>query len=186
MIDASQLPHCEIRGVYFRQTDYDTPFWALPNSVAGRWNTVHEAPTQYWAQSPEVAWAERMRQEEIRDKATAATLRTTLWVATFQELRIVDLTAGVPEGAGVTRADLTSQDYGPCQNLATELRASGVRGVLAPSAAIRGGTALTLFGPRVDIPWNEKPMLRGEVAATRVALGSPPPGIVVRVLHREE
>lgn len=180
---AGGLSLITLSGTYFRQTDYDTPFWNRPNSHHGRWNQAGGVPTQYWAASPDVAWAERLRQDEITDDALAAELRTPIWAARFEEAGILDLREGSPDGIDLARPELIGP-HGPCQELVPSLIASGVRGIIAPSAAIDGGFALTLFGQRVDIGWDESPLLRGEVPATIAAIGAPAPGLAARVHRR--
>jgi hypothetical protein len=53
--------------------------------------------------------------------------------------------------------------------------------VLAPSAALPGATNLTLFGPRVASTWGVRTLLVSSLPATKIAVGSPPEGIVERV-----
>ncbi|MFT4036356.1 MAG: RES family NAD+ phosphorylase [Patulibacter sp.] len=179
-MNAASLPLTTLSGVYFRQTDYDTPFWTRANSCAGRWNTALSRPTQYWAASPEVAWAERLRAEEISDEPAASQLRTPIWAARFAEAGILDLRDGVPRALRLTATELTGA-HEPCRTVAEQLCGAGVRGIIAPSAAIDGHDALTLFGPRVDIDWREQPLLVGEVPTTIVAVGAPPPGLLARL-----
>lgn len=137
-------------------------------------------PTQYWAGSPEVAWAERLRQDEIDSDAVAAELRTPIWAARLDEAAVLDLRDGWPPGNWPPASALTGP-HDRCRELVPSLLAAGVRGIIAPSAAIRGGVAVTLFGQRVGIDWNEQPLLRGEIPASVVAVGAPPPGLAARV-----
>lgn len=49
----------------------------------------------------------------------------------------------------------------------------GGRGVLAPSAALPQGVALTLFGPRTEIAWGTEPSLSIQVPARHILRSAP-------------
>jgi hypothetical protein len=59
----------------------------------------------------------------------------------------------------------------------------GVRGLLSPSAALPGSINLTLFGPRVAIPWDAEVSLASTIRAGRLTTGHPPRGLVSRVRY---
>jgi RES domain-containing protein len=170
-------------GVAFRYSNYDTPFWARPNTDAGRWHAAGEPATQYWSVAPEGAWAELIRHEHLRDEREVAEVRMSIWVAEFRYQRIADYSdfARADTAAGVSAKAVVAEDYAACQAEGRRLRDAGFQGVIAPSAALPGVLNLTLFGPRLRSGWSTSPRLSVFVAATVVALGSPPPGMTRHV-----
>ena len=64
----------------YRNTDLDVPFfWESDAQPPGRWHAVGAGPAQYLATSPEAAWAEHLRHEEITDPADLAGVRRAMW-----------------------------------------------------------------------------------------------------------
>jgi hypothetical protein len=59
----------------------------------------------------------------------------------------------------------------------------GARGVLSPSAALPGSVNLTLFGPRVQVPWDSAAQLASSVPAQRLTTGHPPRGLAERTRY---
>jgi hypothetical protein len=122
---------------------------------------------QYLADTPDGAWAEFIRHEEIIDPADLAGIERSLWAVE------VDV-----EGEDVAEPDLPEEilggglaTYPTCQAEARRLRSEGVSSLDAPSAAlvdggargqvVRGGLVegadkqgrvLVLFGRRPDVP----------------------------------
>jgi RES domain-containing protein len=173
--------------IAFRQVDARYPFlWEDASQPAGRWHAAGEGPAHYFADTPDGAWAEFLRHEEITDPADLETIRRQLWS--------VDIGDVSPHAVGVARATATGgpETYAVCQRAARELRAGGVRCIVAPSAALvrdgargrivsdgvrhategRDGRVIVLFGP----PRN----LVGWIAADR---GGPAVDLLDRVHH---
>lgn len=127
----------------FRQTDARYPFlWEDAAQPAARWHGPGEGPAHYLADTPDGAWAELLRHEEIVDPADLMTLRRALWV--------VDVPDGPAPVVRIPRATATgspARTYAKCQSTARRLRASGVARLRVPSAALRRGSA---SGFRVD------------------------------------
>jgi RES domain-containing protein len=170
--------------VAFRYCSYDVPFWVRPNTREGRWNRIGDPPTQYWALSPEAAWAELIRHEDLRTEEALAELRMPMWVCRVPATGIVDLCdPAVRARYGLTLDDLTDEDWTACQCASATLRQE-VRGVIAPSAALPGARTLTLFGPRRLIALEDRPALASAVPGAVVAIGRPPPGLLVRIWGR--
>lgn len=174
--------------IAFRWTDYDVPFWARENSRDGRWNYADQGITQYWSLTPEAAWAELVRAEDLRTEEDLDEVRMPIWIARIPSLGLVDLRT--PDGRGkygISADALTDSDWTPCQEVAADLRKRGSRGVMTPSAALSGHASLTLFGPRRAINWASRPALASTVPAARVATGRPPPeaDLLTRVRRRE-
>jgi hypothetical protein len=178
MAPSEPTPTTAFGGVAFRYSNYDTPFWARANTDAGRWHAAAEPATQYWSVAPEGAWAELIRHEHLREEREVAEVRMSIWVAEFRYQRIADYsTFDRADTAGPSADAVVSEDYSACQAEGHRLREAGFQGVIAPSAALPGVLNLTLFGPRLRSSWSTAPRLSVFVAATVVALGSPPPGM---------
>lgn len=150
--------------IAFRHADPRFPFlWEVSSQPAGRWNTPGRL-THYFTDTPDGAWAEFLRHEEISDPADLLTVRRALWA-----IDIGDEPAARPELAGATLAG-GPESWPDCQQEADRQRNSGASGLTAPSAALRPGGAhgwrvdgglqsgrardgkvFALFGPRPDL-----------------------------------
>ncbi len=124
--------------VRFRHGDPRYPFfWESSRQPAGRWHGSEEGPVQYLADTPDGAWAEFLRHEEITDPADLAGVRRRLWAV---EIDLAQEQVGFSQlPAVVARGDQSS--YEACQAHAREMRASGVTCLQAPSAALTNGSA---------------------------------------------
>lgn len=166
----------------FRYSDYDTPFWARPNTAAGRWNHPGEDATQYLSLHPDGAWAALARAEDLQSDKELALVRMPIWVASISEHAIVDYSDFArAEEAGLAPEALVDDDYTRCQAEGQRLRRLGYRGVLAPSAALPGLLNLTLFGSRIVSGWARERKLASSIPATVVAVGAPAAGLAARV-----
>lgn len=170
--------------IAYRWSDYDTPLWARPNSDGQRWNRAREAPTQYLSLSPEGAWAELIRAEDLATAADVEPVRMPLWALQVRETHVADYcTFEKAEAAGFPPEALVDEDHERCRAEGARLREHGFRGVLAPSAALPDAVNLTLFGARLAIEWDcpEQRRLGAFVPARQLAVGRPPDGLVPRV-----
>jgi RES domain-containing protein len=168
--------------VAFRYADYDTPLWVRPNSEAGRWHRPRTSATQYMALSPDACWADRIRHENLRTEAEAELIRMPLWVLKIDEQRVADYeTFEKAAAAGFPPDALIDDDWERCQAEAARLIDLGFRGVLTPSSALPGESALTLFGGRRGVGWDEEPYVASAIPAKVVTRGGPPRGLVARV-----
>jgi RES domain-containing protein len=171
------------RLVAFRWSTYDVPFWARPNSRAGRWNTAGGPSTQYWSLTPEAAWAELIRHEGLTTEEELELVRMPIWVCQVPTARILDLRrADERERWKIAEEDLIADDWTRCQELGGEIR-NLVPGVIAPCAALPQNANLILFGSKRAIAWDRTPALASVIPATTVAIGRPPSGLVGMV-HR--
>jgi hypothetical protein len=175
--------------IWFGHADRRVPFlWESRLQPAGRWHAEGRGPAQYLADTPEGAWAEFLRREEITDPAEVAGIARSLWA--------VEIERGVERLATPSLPDATARgglDSCPaCRSEADQLRAAGATGIEAVSAALvpagaagefvdgahlrpappRDGRALCLFGPR--------PELRGHRC---VEDGAPPAAVLALVRH---
>lgn len=131
----------------------------------GRWHGAGEGPAHYLADTPDGAWAEFLRHEEISDPVDLQGVARNLWaveVVDDEPAASPDLPARVLQGGLAT--------YPLCQAGARALRSGGATGLGAPSAALvqggargervrgglveaddRDGRVLVLFGDRPDL-----------------------------------
>lgn len=174
--------------IVFRHADPRLPFLCEDGSQpAGRWHGEGEGPANYFADTPDGAWAEFLRHEEIHDPDDLATIRRALWAVE------VDDQAGA-------RPDLLDdvltggeESYAACRAEARRLRARGATRLEVPSASLLPGEAR---GHRVDgglrpgpprdgrtiVLYGRRPELVGWRATQR---GYPAPDTLARVRHME-
>jgi len=174
--------------IVFRQVDGRYPFlWEDRGQPAGRWHADGDGPAHYFADTPDGAWAEFLRHEEITDAEDVATIRRQMWA-----VEIGDAPAERP-----TLADRVvtggPESYARCQAEARRLRDGGAQRIVAPSAALvrggarglsvnggvqrateRDGTVIVIFGAPAD--------LVGWIAADA---GFPSVDLLERVHHYE-
>jgi hypothetical protein len=127
--------------IVFRHADTRYPFmWEGRGQPASRWS-IGDEPVHAFADTPDGAWAELLRHEEIRDPADLAGIERDLWAVEVGEPPVarVRLARGVLTG-GV-------QTHPACRRAARRLVDRGARGFMAPSAALLPGCA---SGCRVD------------------------------------
>ena len=126
----------------FRHADPRYPFlWEGADQPAARWHAAGDGPVHYFADTPDGAWAEFLRHEDISDPEDVATIRRALWAVDLGDpsLAVPDLPREVLTGGPAS--------HPACQAEASRLRRLGVRGLEAPSAALVPGAAR---GWRVD------------------------------------
>ena len=64
----------------FRHADHRYPFlWESAAQPAGRWHADGDGPCQYLADTPDGAWAEFLRHEEITDPDDLPGITRSLW-----------------------------------------------------------------------------------------------------------
>jgi RES domain len=151
--------------IVFRHADARYPFlWESPHQPAGRWNGAGEGPVQYFADTPDGAWAEFLRHEGIIEESELVNVRRALWA--------IELPDEFPtESPRLPRPVLAggTATYEQCQKEARRLRATGANALRAASAALlpggargwkvdgglqaaaeRDGAVLAIFGLRPD------------------------------------
>ena len=89
-----------------------------------------EGPAHYFSDTPDGAWAEFLRHEEITEPEDLTGIRRALWA--------IDLGHEPPERPALPLAVSTGapDTYGSCQSEARRLRAQGAAAMTAPSAAV--------------------------------------------------
>jgi hypothetical protein len=172
------------RRIAHRYSSYDTPFWVRENSQPGRWHRRGDGPTQYLSLSTDGAWAELIRNEELRAEDEVAMVSVSMWAVLIGGGVIADYSSFEhAERLGFEPAALVSEDYEQCQNEGARLRRAGFSGVIAPSAALPGTLNVTLFGARMMSTWDRPSFLASSIPATIITKGAPPPGLLPRVRH---
>ena len=174
--------------IVFRQTDRRYPFvWESSAQPAGRWHGEGEGPAHYFADTPDGAWAEFLRHEEIRTLEDLETVRRTLWA--------VEIDDGAAAGVALQQTTLTGgpDTWPACQRHARGLRWRGATRLLAPSAGLESGKArgwtvhsgLQPAAPRdghVLVDFTPVPRF---VAWRCVSDGHPPAELLPKVRHLE-
>ncbi|MBM4255267.1 MAG: RES domain-containing protein [Deltaproteobacteria bacterium] len=149
----------------FRHTDPRFPFlWEDASQPAGRWHAEGEGPVHYLCDTPDGAWAELLRHEEVTDPDDLLTIRRSLWAVELDNdpAHIPTLPTEILTGGPGT--------YPACQEEARRHRQQGITRVEAPSAALlpgaargwrvdgglqpgspRDGKVIVLFGSRPDL-----------------------------------
>lgn len=172
--------------IVFRQTDRRFPFvWEGQDQPPGRWHAGGEGPAHYFADTPDGAWAEFLRHEEITDPADLATVRRQLWAVDIGDAPAgaIDVGFDVPLGG--------PESYTRCQVVARGLRDAGAQRLRAPSAALVSGGARGLVvrnGPQpapprdgaVIVVFGAPDSLVGWAAADGAR---PPDDLLARVRH---
>src|SRR4051812_32527164 len=137
--------------IAFRNADSRFPFlWEAADQPGGRWHATGEGPAQYLADTPDGAWAEFLRHEEITEPADLDGVARSLWAIDVDDLELLRA-AAVDLPAGFESVD----SYPACQDKARKRRAAGAAVITAPSAALvpggaRGGDTPGRRGPRRD------------------------------------
>jgi RES domain len=172
--------------IFYRHVDPRFPFlWESSDQPPARWHAAGDGPVQYLSSTPDAAWAEFLRHEEIIDAADVAGIERSLWA--------IDVAEPPQARPRLNREVLLGEDdsYPACRAEASRLRAGGAAGLLAPSAAVaeetpsgfrtRGGLR---GGPRrresVVVLFGRRPDLVGWAACDR---GRPRVDLLGRVRH---
>lgn len=174
----------EITGTFFRYSSYDVPFWVRDNTTDERWHKGGDGPTQYLSATSEGAWAELVRNENLRSEADLKLVRMPLWQVKVEQSGIADYRDfKTAEQAGFSPEALIDDDQTRCREESVRLRKAGFTGVLYPSSALPGEVNLALFGPKILLPWGAPRVLASGVPAMRLTVGAPPPDVLPRVRH---
>jgi len=123
--------------IVYRHSDPRFPFlWESAIQPPARWHGQGEGPVQYFADTPDGAWAEFLRHEGITEESELVNVRRALWAVEVPD----DLTADEPR---LAEAVLTGglNTYEKCQREARRVRTKGVVALRAPSAALLPGSA---------------------------------------------
>jgi hypothetical protein len=152
--------------IVYRHADPRFPFlWETAAQPPARWHGPGEGPVQYFADTPNGAWAEFLRHEGIAAESELMNVRRVLWAIEVPDELSTDV-------ARLSEQVLTGgiATYEQCRKEARRLRAKGTQALRAPSAALlrggargwnvdgglqpaaqRDGTVLAVFGRRPDL-----------------------------------
>ena len=152
--------------IVYRHADPRFPFlWESGDQPPARWHGPGEGPVQYFADTPDGAWAEFLRHEGIVDESELMNVRRALWAVQL------------PDGLSLDAPHLPQplltgglESYEACRKEARRLRAKGAKALKALSAALlpggargwkvdgglhpaaeREGFTLAIFGARPDL-----------------------------------
>ena len=170
--------------IAYRHADPRFPFLRENSSQStGRWNASGEL-THYFCDTPDGAWAEFLRHEEIRDPQDLATIRRALWAVDIGEIP--------SRRPNLLRETLIGgPDTWPACQHAVRRHRDHADGLTAPSAALKPGAA---HGYRVDGGLQPGPDRDGQVFAlfgrrpdiigwAATVNGSPSPDLLSKVRH---
>lgn len=121
----------------FRHCDPRYPFlWTSAAQPEARWHGEGEGPANYFCDTPEGAWAEFLRHEEITDAADLQGVRRSLWAVALPG-------DGYAQPERLPAATLLGgrASHDACRAEARRLRAAGATRLEAPSAALLPGAA---------------------------------------------
>lgn len=125
--------------LWFRHGDPRYPFaWEGAGQPAARWHEEGEGPACYLADTPDGAWAEFLRHEEITDAEDLADVRRRVWAVEVDQ-RVVDAAARPDLEPTTLYGGL--ETYPACCDEARRLRSGGATALRAPSAALIPGGA---------------------------------------------
>lgn len=156
----------------FRNYDSRFPFlWESGDQPEGRWHASGDGPAHYLADTPDGAWAEFIRHEEITSLEDLAEVRRGLCAIDFDDTECDDVSLPVRTLRGGV------ETYEACQTEASRMRGSGSTGLRAPSAALKPGGASGFIvrqglvdGPARDgtvyVLFGQRPELVGWVVVT--------------------
>jgi hypothetical protein len=123
----------------FRHGDPRYPFlWEDARQPPARWHGTGEGPVQYLADTPDAAWAEFLRHEDIDDEADLPGISRLVWVVEVPDAIVDQAAEPALDPATLTGGD---SSYPACQDEARRLRAGGATALRAPSAALLSGGA---------------------------------------------
>jgi len=112
--------------------------WESAEQPAARWHSQGDGPVTYLADTADGAWAEFLRHEGITLEEDLLGVARRIWAIEVPEA-ISDQAVSAKLPSKVMRGSLIS--YEQCQKYAREIRRSGAKAVIAPSAALHTGGA---------------------------------------------
>lgn len=172
--------------IVFRHADTRFPFlWEDDTQPPARWHGEGEGPAHYFADTPDGAWAEFLRHEEIQDPEDLAGIRRALWAVEVTDPG--EARPELPEGILLGGPET----YPRCRKEAARLRSQGATGFSAPSAALLPGGARgwVVDGGLKECPDRDGSVLvllgrRSDLVGWPVTLdGRPPEHLLRRVRH---
>lgn len=121
---------------WYRHADARYPFlWEDSSQPPARWHGVGEGPANYFADTPDGAWAEFLRHEEITELEDLTGVSRAIWA--------VEVPHSEPMRPTLALDDLIGDEssYAACQQEARTIRLLGETSLITPSAALKPGAA---------------------------------------------
>jgi len=154
--------------ILYRHAPPGLPFiWETADQPEARWHGPGEGPAHYLADTPDGAWAELLRHEEITVPEELIGVQRAIW-AIEVPYDTVQATAQPALEEAVLLGGIAT--YPACRDEARRLRDAGAASLRAPSAALmpdgtggwrvdcglrrappRNGAVIVLFGQRPDL-----------------------------------
>lgn len=126
---------------WYRHADPRYPFlWESGDQPPARWHGPGEGPAHYFSDTPEGAWAEYLRHEEITEVEDLPGIRRSIWAVEVPDGEEATVARGPQVRGGLA-------SYDSCRAIARRLRRAGHTALRAPAAAVVTGGA---HGWRVD------------------------------------
>lgn len=171
--------------IVFRNADWRRPFlWETHLQPAARYHSEDDGPAQYFADTPDGAWAEFLRHAEITDPDELSEIKRSLWAVRIPEANPAP--SFLPGALALGGKD----SYSACQSYARGLRDKGQLRIHEQSAALKHGGAR---GHRVKGGLQNGPARDGitivifeylpESTGWRVCTGGPPIHVAALVQH---
>ena len=140
-------PRISVQGTWWRITRADSePFTWTADPADGRWQRGSVVRAIYLGDDERTVWAEWYRHSSEAGVPPDRRLPRAVWRVDVDLQDIADLTGpGMLEAHGIERLDPTRRQWPATQPIGEAYYRDGARGLLAPSAARRGGTVLAVF-----------------------------------------
>jgi RES domain-containing protein len=156
--------------IVYRQATFGNPLRTEPGRRAGRYHTGSEtSPTQYLCLHPLGPFAEFIRGHSVRLPDQVLRVHERTWALQLEQDELLEVGFDNAHEFGLDAAALVDDDPTRCQELANELRAADIPGMVVPSAALPGTRNVVLFGPRVGSPYLLEPVSAIDVPASITA-----------------
>jgi len=166
-----------MRLTVFRHASYDSPWWAFPSPLAGRFHRAGSDTVQYLSLHPLGPAAEMLR-HNLGPEGNPDDVVLNLWTAIIDVDAVTQVDFDDCAGYGLTADELVGDDYPPTQALADVVRDSGAAAMIVPSAALPGTHNLILFGVRVLNPILGAPITPEEIPTGHLTDGARAPAEV--------
>lgn len=173
----------------YRISAWDTPLRVNPNRTAARFNAAGSPATQYLCLHPLGPWAEYVRFQDLRDERELNAHRLRLWAIRVDLSGALEISFSNAERYGLLPYELTSDAYEACRRLADNVRGNSftTKTIVVPSAALPGTRNVIIFGERIAIPFDWKPLGSVDLPTTILAeRGGFPAGITSVTRYRGE
>ncbi|MEZ0364573.1 RES family NAD+ phosphorylase [Mycobacterium sp. pUA109] len=146
----------------FRHAAYDSPWWAFPSSVDGRFHRAGQQTVQYLSLHPLGPAAEMLR-HNVGSDGDPDDVILNLWTAGVEVNDVRRIDFDNCHRWGTTVDELVGEDYAVTQSLADAVRDGGAAAMTVPSAALPGTHNLILFGVRLLQPYLWRPLSDEEI-----------------------